>query len=297
MLDRFGLREIKPTKTLIVVGHKLGKELNTIASSDEIKKYQQLVGCISYLNLVSRPDVSHVFSVLSQFLVNPNEDHLKAAYRAYAYLRGTMKHGLHYSPSAPSGQGIQAYVDSDWAGSDGRRSTTGWILTCAGAPISWSSKRQSTVALSSCEAEYITACEAGKELIWFKGLLDDLKLSEQLGVNKGIILNIDNESAIKLTKNPEFHARSKHIDLRYHWIREKVESSEIIPRWVPTKKQLADGFTKALGSPDFRLWCGMIGLKPMDYSSGSGEHESKSESSETKSLDLDSGSESDQGSE
>ena len=86
------------------------------------------------------------------------------------------------------------------------------------------------MALLSCEVEYIAVCEAGKELIWFKGLLDNLKLSEQLGVNKGIILNIDNESAIKLTKNPEFHARSKHIDLRYHWIREKVKSSEIIPR-------------------------------------------------------------------
>lgn len=258
IIDRFELNDIHPVSTPMIAGLKLLKETTATADAAFVKRYQSMVGCISYLTTVSRPDLAHSFSVLSQFNANPNEEHMRAVERVFAYLKRTRSLGLHFRPGTIHSS-LKAYVDSDWAGSDGSRSTTGWVIQISGAPISWSSKRQQTVALSSCEAEYMAASEAGKELIWLRGLLQDLNIPE-LGFRKGIKLFIDNQSALKLTKNPEFHPRTKHIELRYHWIREKVESGDIIPEWVSTKEQVADGFTKALARPAFEAFTETLGM-------------------------------------
>ena len=244
LLDRYGLREIKPVLTPME-SKKLHKEVHHTASPKFCKQYQSMVGAIGYLAVVTRPDIAFAFSVLSQFCSNPNDEHMKVLERVFAYLKATTTLGLTYSVGALHTHGLKAYVDSDWAGQDGSRSTTGFVITLAGSPISWGSKRQKTVALSSAEAEYMAATEAGKELLWLSHMIKDLDFPE-IGLKNGAELRIDNESAIKIAHNPELHSRTKHIELRHHWIREKVDSGQIRTKWVPGTENTSDGLTKPL---------------------------------------------------
>lgn len=139
-------------------------------------------------------------------------------------------------------------MDSDFAGcEDSRRSTTGWVFTLAGGPVSWSSQRQKTVATSTMDAEYVAGAEAAKEAVWIRNFINDLRIP---GVHIGTVpLYIDNNSALKLTRNPEFHSRSKHIDVKHHFIREKVDDGVINTLRVETADNLADIFTKGLPKP------------------------------------------------
>ena len=176
-----------------------------------------------------------------------------AAKRVLAYLAGTSGHGLLFS----SGSSFIGYTDSDFGGdTDCRKSTTGFIFLLFGGAIAWGSKRQSCTTLSTTEAEYVAACETTKEAVWLRYLLD------QIGVlpdGPSAIL-CDNQSAIRLVHNPEHHQRTKHIAIRYHFIREKQEAGDINVRYINTKDQLADIFTKPLESSRFRSIRERIGV-------------------------------------
>lgn len=163
--------------------------------------------------------------------------------RIFAYLKNDPGKGIVYSDK--HGLQLMGFVDSDFAGcEDSRRSTTGWVFTLAGGPISWSSQRQKTVATLTMDAEYIAGAEAAKEAVWIRNFINDLRIP---GVHIDTVpLYIDNNSALKLTRNPEFHSRSKHIDVKHHFIREKVDEGVINTQRVDTKDNLADVFTKAL---------------------------------------------------
>jgi hypothetical protein len=142
--------------------------------------------------------------------------------RAYAYVNATPNIGITYTKQQPK---LQGYVDADWAGcEDTRHSTTGYIFTLAGGPISWSSQKQKVVALSTCEAEYMALSEAVKEALWIKSFINNLNIGIHFDT---VPIHVDNESAIKLAKNPEFHNRSKHIDIKYHFLREHVDTGTI----------------------------------------------------------------------
>jgi hypothetical protein len=143
------------------------------------------------------------------------------------------------------------YTDSDWAGeTDNRKSTAGYTLLINETAISWSSKRQNTVALSSTEAEYLGCTQAVKEALWLKHFFDDINEPQTLP----ILIHCDNQSAIALTENPKFHARTKHIEIRHHFIREHVEKSEVKIQYCPTEKMVADVLTKALPKAK-HVWC------------------------------------------
>jgi len=202
--------------------------------------YREAVGSLLFLSIVSRPDIAYAVSVVSRYLDNYDNSHWTAVKRIFRYLKGTDNFGIVYSnqPNALIG-----YSDSDHAGDvDTRRSTTGYAFILSGGCITWASKRQSTVSLSTTEAEFIAACEATKEAVWLRKLLNDIEHPCVLPT----VLKVDNQRAIKLSKNPEFHRRSKHIDVRYQFICEKVKDCEIDTQYVATDNQCADIFTKAL---------------------------------------------------
>jgi len=224
----------------------------------ERKRYQSAVGSLMYAMLGSRPDIAYAVSQVSQYSVNPDPTHWTAVKRIFRYLAGTPNRGLCYGILG-SGTG---YTDADWGSGEDRKSIGGYTFVLNGAAISWNSKKQSTVALSSTEAEYMALTQAVKESIWLQGLLEDLGARRHLEEMRNI--NVDNQGAMALARNAEFHARTKHIDIQYHFVREHIESRSIMLTYCPTTDMTADIFTKALPHPTFIKH--NIGLGLIDHS-------------------------------
>lgn len=171
---------------------------------------------------------------------------------------------LHFRPDQ-AGQMLAGYCDADWAGphSDKALSTSGYVFKLAGAAISWASKKQNTVSLSTTEAEYIAQSLAVQELIWLHLLLTEL--DAHLLFKKPTPIYADNQGAIALAKNPEFHARTKHIAVRHHFIRQEIDAGTCEFHYVRTTEQAADGFTKPLGKIAFRRFVNQLGMiSPVD---------------------------------
>jgi hypothetical protein len=172
---------------------------------------------------------------------NPGKLHWEAVKQIIRYLKGTQTVGIVLGGKESN---LHGYVDSDHAGDvDNRRSTTGYIFYLNNGPISWNCRTQPTVALSSTEAEYMALSTAAQEAIWLKGILNSLSI----GSNKPVKLHCDNQGSIRLSKNPQNHSRTKHIDVRHHFIRDAVAQLQVILEYTPTENNLADRFTKALG--------------------------------------------------
>ena len=178
---------------------------------------------------------------------NLNASYWSAIERVFAYIKGTPTRGPTYTKGSNDFQG---YTDSDWAGNIAdRKSTSGHIFLLQGAPISWRSKRQTSIALSNAEAEYIAASEAAKEALYLRLTLNTFFLMEKQ--IQTVILKEDNESCILIGSNPELHQRTKHIDMRYHFLRDHIKKGDIALEWTPTTDQLANGLTKPLAAAAF----------------------------------------------
>lgn len=245
IINRYNFSGSRSVATPVNTALKYEKEDSSDAAPSFRQEFMSKTGSMNYLQSKTRPDLAFPVSLVSRYMQNPNTTHMDAIDRQYAYLIGTSNHGLTYSANGSAE--IEGFVDSDWGGcKDTGRSTTGWIFTLAGAPISWCSQRQKTVSSSSTEAEYIAASDACKEAIWLNGFKNEMLATMGLPDQLGVTLNIDNASTIKITKNPEFHGRTKHIDIRHHFIRECVEEMKIIPQWTSGKENPADMLTKAL---------------------------------------------------
>ncbi|XP_048234333.1 secreted RxLR effector protein 161-like [Ricinus communis] len=185
----------------------------------------------------------------------PCEIHLTAAKRILCYIKGTLSYGLMYEQSKSFS--LSGFVDADWAGDvNDRRSTSGFCFTIGSVAISWCSKKQSTVALSSCEAEYIAATMATQGCLWLRRLIQEMVTTQ----SHPIQIYCDNKSAIKLAGNLVFHARSKHIKTHYHFVYEKVLSQEIESHKIRTDKQVADIFTKTLAQTKFEAFRKAFGV-------------------------------------
>ncbi|KAH4050789.1 hypothetical protein HBI95_077750 [Parastagonospora nodorum] len=260
ILERFGMSQEKAVAIPLPSDLKLVKSTSATTTSFR-QTYQAIVGSLNYLAVITRPDISLAVSLVSRHCANPDDQHMEAARRIMKYLKSSSELGLVYWKSPKLD--ISIYVDSDWAGCiDTRRSTTGWVVLFNGTAVSWSAKRQKTVALSSCEAEYVAAAEAAKEAIWMKNFVNELNIPSVKITT--IPVFIDNMSAMKLAKNPEFHARTKHIDIRHHFLREQVLSGNIRLIRVRTQENPADLFTKVLARPRFvelRERLGMSGVE------------------------------------
>lgn len=228
-------------------------------AADALKsKYQRAVGLLMYAMLGTRPDIAYAVSVVSRFSANPTTDHWLAVQRILRYLRGTLDLELAFSGDL---RPLVGYSDADWAGDiSTRRSTSGYVFSIGTGPISWSSKRQSTVSLSTCEAEYIGQTQATKEAVWLRNLLAELTYMNERDIPTTIIYG-DNQGAIALAKNPKFHGRSKHIDIQHHYVREKVEDRTVGLKYIETSKQIADGLTKPLSKVPFLQFRKALGLQ------------------------------------
>ena len=204
--------------------------------------YRRLVGSLRYL-VHTRPDLAFAVGFVSRFMERLTEEHLVAVKRILRYIAGTLNYGLRYKRRT-GGVRLVGYSDSDLAGGiDTRKSTSGNLLFLEKSLISWQSVKQRVVALSSCEAEYVATTTAATQAIWLARLLSELTGED----TRTVELKVDSKSALALANNPVFHERSKHIELRYHFIRGCLEEGSISATYIPTSDQLADILTKALG--------------------------------------------------
>lgn len=237
-------------------GIRLVPAASGFQASDTLRtRYQQAVGSLMYAMMGTRPDIAFAVSIVSRFASNPDNTHWLAIQQIFRYLRGTVDYELVYSGSLSP---LVGYTDSDWAGDVvTRRSTSGYTFNLGSGAITWSSKRQPTISLSTCEAEYIGQTQATKEAVWLRNLLRELG-HEQL---QATVIFGDNQGAIALAKNPQFHGRSKHIDTQWHYVREKIGDNTVELQWTETSKQVADGLTKPLNKELFIRFRKALGLE------------------------------------
>lgn len=257
VLQRFNMHKAKPVSTPLAAHFKLSSAFCP-QSDDEINymakvPYASAVGSLMYAMVCSRPDLSHALSVVSRYMANPGKEHWNAVQWIFRYLRGTSDACLQFGSS---GEGLVGYVDSDYAGDlDKRRSLTGYVFTIGGCAVSWKASLQTTVALSTTEAEYMAISEACKEAIWLRNLYGEL-----CGNTSSTKIFCDSQSAIYLTNDQMFHERTKHIDVRYHFIRGVITQGDIQVKKISTHDNPADMMTKPVPSTKFELCSSLVGM-------------------------------------
>ena len=254
VLQRCGMTASKPATTPLPAGY-VPQISGTNASPELRSRYQTVIGSLLYLMLGTRPDISFAVTKLAQHAANPSEDHLSKALYICRYLVGTSKYRLTYD--GESGSGISACTDSDWASDDtSRRSQTGYFIKLAKGLISWTSRAQKTIALSSTEAEYMALSDCSRQVVWMHTLLGEL------GYKMGPIpICRDNQGSIFIASNPVTEKRSKHIDIRYHYIREVIDRGFAVVYFIDGDDNPADLLTKNLGHVKFQKFQAVLGLE------------------------------------
>ena len=228
------------------------------ATAKDIELYQSMIGSLMYLSTQTRPDIAYSMSVLSRFLTNPSPAHIEAAKRVMRYMKGTAGYGISYGSGTIS-PNLHRYSNADYAGyKETRRSTSGYVFFLAGGPFSWRSRRQNTITLSSTEAEYYALSHAAREAAWLRLLFEGLYCIDSKYVK--IRIYGDNQSSLALSENPEYHQRTKHIEVQHHYIREQVGDGKVDLFFVPTLDMSADGLTKALKAPAFKRFMKQVNL-------------------------------------
>jgi hypothetical protein len=244
VLDKAGLADCNPCHTPMEPRFKLSK-ISTAPPVDATE-YRGIVGSLRYL-VHTRPDIAFAVGYVSRFMEAPTSEHLAAVKRILRYIAGTINFGVQYRRVEAEAR-LLGYSDADMGGDvDTRKSTTGVLYFFGSCAVSWQSQKQKVVALSSCEAEYIAGSTATCQGLWLSQLLAELKSEKR----KSFKLKMDSQSAIALSKNPVFHERSKHIDVRFHFIRDCLENGLLDVEHVRTEEQLADILTKPLGRDKF----------------------------------------------
>ena len=215
--------------------------------------YASAVGSLMYAMIATRPDIAFAVGVVSRYMSNPGKKHWEAVKGILRYLKATKNMRICYGSQELT---VKGFTDSDYAGDlDNRRSTSGYVFTLAGGAVSWRSRLQTCVTQSTTEAEYVAASEACKEVIWLGRLVTDLGIKEQVPM-----LHCDSQSAIQLARNPLYHSKTKHVDVRYHFIREMLEEKQIQLVKVHTTENPADLLTKGLPAESFAHCRTLLGV-------------------------------------
>lgn len=253
ILSNFGMGDCNPRKVPADPHARLSKR--SCDEEEYLCPYREAVGSLMYAMTCTRPDIAFSVSQVAQFCSSPSRSHWEAVKRVFSYLNGTQRYGLTFGTSSEGR--LVAYTDADFAGNlDDRRSTSGSVLTLNGGPIAWASRLQKCTALSTTEAEYVAASSTAKDVIWLRQLLGDIGHRQ----NKPTPVWCDNQSAVRLVRNPEYHQRTKHIDVKYHHIRGLQEAGVIDVGHIRTAEQLADPFTKGLEAGRFNYLISSFGL-------------------------------------
>ena len=252
LLQRFALAEANPVTTPMDPNVNLDNwedeedtsPMEGNSSNRLTDGYAALIGSLMYLAISTRPDIAFSVNKLAQFTSNPKTMHWTAVKRIFRYLKGTRDFALTYGGDDPeiNNEDLNIYCDADWASSHDRKSTSGFVIILAGGAVAWSSKKQTSVALSTAEAEYVAATHVAKQVLWHRTLLEELGIFVP---NTSTIFS-DNQAAIAIAHNPEFHARTKHIDIAFHFLRDLVRSNTLNLVYINTTENLADILTKGL---------------------------------------------------
>ena len=217
--------------------------------------YAAAIGSLMYAAVATRPDISHAVQCLSQFTSNPSQQHVTAVKRVFRYLNGTRNLGITYGTTSDTT--LYGYTDADWGqDSADRKSISGYVFLISGGAVSWSSKKQTSVALSTMEAEYMALCHTSKDAIWLRTLLSDLTFPQA----EPTTIFCDNQAAIIYAHDNQFHARAKHIGMQYHFVRDQITQKILKVTYVPTKDNCADIFTKGLARPSHSHLVTSIGM-------------------------------------
>lgn len=217
--------------------------------------YRELIGCLTYLSVISRPDISFSTAYLGRYLDKPTQSTWQAAKRILKYLKGTAELSLTFT--TPDNPCLNAYADADWAADkNDRKSVSGMAVFFGGNLVSWGSKKQPTVALSTAEAEYYAASLAATELMYIESLATEFNGSSCIAS-----LFMDNKSALSMIENHENTKRCKHIDIKVHYIRDLIKKKLISPKYIATEDNVADILTKPLGKIKFKRFCDELNLK------------------------------------
>jgi hypothetical protein len=215
--------------------------------SNRSNSFARLLGEVQYIANSTRPDITYAVNKLASYTANPSLQHSIALKRILRYLAGTKNFGITYSKNASNTDGniFHGFADAAYANNEDNRSTSGYIFLAAGGAITWRSKKQTTIALSSTEAEYVALSEAGREVCWLRNLLFELGYPQ----NSPTLVKGDNDGSIMMAHNPQLNNRSKHIGIRWHWVRELVEHNILTIQSCRDPEQTADALTKALPRP------------------------------------------------
>ena len=259
MLEQFNMVNCNPAKTPATADRLIApNQPMSQADQDAMRNvpYRNLVGALMYAMVATRPDIAFATIQVAKFNENPTPQHWTAAKRILRYLKGTINHGLTFTRCNEFP--VQGFSDADWAGdTDSRRSTTGYVFTAMGTPISWRSKLQRVVALSSCEAELIAIVDAAKEAVWMRKALRGYNLM----LDAPLTIHEDNQGTIAVATNSRgMSNRTKHVATRYFAIRDWIDHGEICVVYIPTTAQLADIFTKGLPVATFVKLVAALGL-------------------------------------
>jgi hypothetical protein len=268
ILDEFNMANCNPVATPFPHGIQLISlpvdDDNRPIGIQDHEGYRKLVGSLLYASTHTRPDIAFAFGSLSRHLHAPGLSHWQAVKHLLRYIKGTIHYGLRFNNTDDNDDDLFLHCDADYAGSETRKSTTGYVAIAAGGAVTWNSVLQRTVAKSTMEAEYVALAEAVKEALWISKLARELSAvqGEKLpGMPTGPpIICSDNEAALILAKNPERHQKAKHIDIKYHFIRDEYEAGRIRLQRVSTDENRADILTKSLSKQLHQTACRRLGL-------------------------------------
>ena len=257
ILCRYNFQDLKPVSIPMDTNIRLTTSQSP-STTVEIAKmcdipYHKVVGSLMYAALGTRPDIAFAVQTVSHFSINPGPAHWEAVKHIFCYLKGTIDLWLSYGDQKMK---LTGYTDADGSMAEDRHAISGYAFLIHGGAVSWSTKRQEIVVLSTTEAEYVAITHAAKEILWLQSLISQLF---DITLDSTTLFS-NNKSAIELTKDHQYHARTKHIDIRFHFIRYIIEEGSTRLVYCPTDDMLADALTKALPSTKVKHFASQFGL-------------------------------------